>query len=272
MLAVAAAGCRSLILEDRGDCPCFLFFDIQNAREFKNTEEVYAAAFQVPETGLYVKPTTNVYDIVSQEFYFKLKKRGNWGGYAVCGHYGANLQDETDWVVPEGSEFVPLYRFDWQTEGFEESKVLPVEFIKEYSRVLIRFKHFDQFSTVEGQFPFEVMIRSNTCGINALTGLPVRGAYLFKPEEEMGGEFRFILPRQADNALTMELWVKEGIGYWQEGLADTFNLWRMFNEAGSIDWTEKNLPDIELEIDYVERTYTVNVVEWTYAEEFSYEF
>ena len=48
----------------------------------------------------------------------------------------------------------------------------------------------------------------------------------------------------------------------QEGHIDTFDLWKLLLEKGGITWQEKNLPDVEIVLDYRDFDIKVNVQPW----------
>lgn len=268
---IMTTGCRQLIFEDRSNCPSFLFFDITNDSQFETSDRVYATVYRQPEDIRAGEATTSVGDIEDRSFWFEVKKAEAWSGYGLLGMDKSHLVNESEWVVDEGEQGDPLFRFEYNVPGFEESSVVPVEMVKDHARVTIKFLRFDQFEGSGGQFPFEVVIKGNTCGIDAKTGLPVRGPFLYRPAEDFGGTFNFILPRQADNALEMELWGKPGI-YEREGLVDTFSLSALFQQLGNVNWEAKNLPDIYLEIDYVESIYHISVMGWEEVTDLGFEF
>ena len=136
-----------------------------------------------------------------------------------------------------------------------------MEFTKEHSRVTVSFLGAETFEYSEGHFPFDITVRGGTSGIDALTGVPVRGPFEVRPEETTVGRFEFILPRQADHDLVLEMYAREGL-YEYEGFQTTYNLWEILRDKGGITWTEKNLPDISIEIDFEETTVNVGVYPW----------
>ena len=255
------ASCRQLILEDRSECPSFLFFDITNADLFETSDRVFATVYRQPDGVFAGAETTSVGAIEDKTFWFELKKAESWSGYGFIGINKSHEINDADWVLDEGENGDKLFRYNYTVAGFIENCVVPVEMCKDHANVKLKFLRFDQFEASGGQFPFEVIIRGNTCGINGKTGLPIRGPYMYKPEEEFGGTFSFVLPRQADHMLTLELWAKPGL-YYKEGHVDTFSLSAMLQQLGNVDWEAKNLPDIYLEVDYVESTYRIEVMDW----------
>lgn len=267
---MTGAGCRALVYEDRSECPSFLLFDVVNADQFLPSDRVHVTVYRQPENELADARTPLLRELEERTFRFELKKAEAWSGYGLLGVDRSRLTGDSKWMLEEGQQGDPLFRFHYHVPGFEETETIPVEFVKDHSRVTLKFLRFDQFEGSGGQFPFEIVIKGNTCGIDARTGLPIRGAFLHKPAETFGGTFSFILPRQGDHALTMELWAKPGL-YTREGLIDSFNLSALFQQLGDIDWEAKNLPDIYLEINYIESVYHVFVQEWEDVNELNYE-
>ena len=250
-----------MVLEDRRECPSFLFFDVVNPSAVESSDRVLVTVYRQPENVCVGRETPLVSDLEDKSFWFTVKKVDFWSGYGLTGIRNSHLQGETEWVVDEGCQGDPLFRFNYRVPGFDERFTAPVEFVKEHANVTIKFVHSDQYESSGGIFPFRLVIRGNTCGINCTTGVPVRGSFLFEPEETFSGTFHFILPRQADPSLTMELWAKPG-QYSREGLIDKFNLAALFVQLGSVNWEEKNLPDLYLEIDYAESEYRIDVKNW----------
>jgi len=254
--------CHNLVLENRINCPSMLLFDIENADAFDGVNHVHIAAYSQTEELFLTADTTMVDNIQDQSFYLKVKKLDAVKGYGVMGFEGARKQGEFQWVVEEGTNFVPLFRFAYdKIPTKEESVLIPVEFVKDYCRVSIHFTNFDQFESAGGRFPFRLSISGHTIGIDAVTGIPVKGVFRYEPEEEASGTYRFIVPRQADHSLKMELYGIPELGQ-EEGLADSYNLWNIFREQKDFSWEAKNLADVNLEFDYTEAKFRISVAEW----------
>ena len=267
---IMLTGCHRIIFENRDDCPRFLFFDIDKAEEFDSSDKVFLTVYRQPEDVRIADATASVKDIEDRNFWFELKRAEAWNGYGLLGVDKSHLINDSEWIIDEGEQGDPLFRFEYFAAGFEENYTAPVEFVKDHANVTIKFLRFDQFESSDGQFPFHIVIKGNTCGIDGRTGLPVRGPFKYEPAEEYGGTFNFILPRQADNTLEMELWAKPGI-YEREGLVDSFSLSALFQQLGNVNWEAKNLPDIYLEIDYIESVYNITVMDWEKQEELSFD-
>jgi len=254
--------CHNLVLENRENCPSLLLFDIENAEAFDGVNRVHIAAFSEPESLFLEADTTMVTDIQDQSFYMKVKKSESVMGYGVMGYEGARQEGDFCWVVDRGEDYVPLFRFAYEkVPAREESVLIPVEFVKDFTRVTLRFVNFDVFENAYGRLPFHLCVSGNTVGINATTGIPVKGDFRYELQEEAQGVFHFIVPRQADRSLTLELFGIPELGQ-EEGLVDSFNLWTLFRQQEDFSWEAKNLPDVYLEFDYTQVQLRITVSTW----------
>lgn len=263
--------CQSLVLENRIECPSLLLFDIENADSFDGVNPVHMVAYSQTEKSFLSAETTVVNDIQDQSFYLQVKKLDKITGYGIMGFEGATKEEGFRWVVDEGSNYIPLFRFAYEkVPSKEESILMPVEFVKDFCRVTIHFTYPDRNGTSGGPVPFRLSIIGNTVGIDASTGIPVKGKFRYEPREEEGGIFRLIVPRQADDSLTLQLYGIPELGE-EEGLAGSFNLWGLFREQPGFSWEAKNLADVSLEFDYTEAKFTISVAEWEKGDNLVYE-
>ena len=265
-----ASSCERLVLEDRSECPAFLFFEITNPDPFDVSDRVHVAAFVYPEGTLLNKDTSTVRQIQSGEFYLEVKRSHSLYGYGVAGFDGCRLVGETDWVVDEGSDYGPLWRFDYRSDAFGERFHIPVEMVKDHSRIEIFFENFDMIPGTGGNFPYDVKVRSNTCGINALTGDPVKGPFRYEPREMPGGTFRFTVPRQYDRTLVIQVYNKEEY-FGNRDLVAEFNVWNWANDMDEFSWRDKNLSDIRIVVELATGNYIISVQPW-YGNDGGYEY
>lgn len=275
ILTLAAASlcllsCRSLVLEDRSKCPSYLFFDITNGDRFNPYDPVYTTVSRHPAGGLLGSGTASLRDIRDRVFYYEIRQTEAVRGYGVLGADRCLMQKGSEWVVPIGQQFDPLFRFSYLAAVGSESFTVPVEMVKEYARVTVQFVGMETFSAAAGRFPFEVAVTGGTCGIDALTGLPVRGPFEYRPPEMTIGRFEFRLPRQGDHDLFLELYGKEGL-YERVGHVSTFDLYTILERDGGVSWEDRNLPDAYVEINFQEASVSVSVSPWV-TEDLEYEF
>ena len=74
--------CRSLVVEERRDCPSFLFFDIANHGRLDSYHRVRIADFTYPESNFLVADTTVIGRIQDKSFYMKVPKSDAVQGFA----------------------------------------------------------------------------------------------------------------------------------------------------------------------------------------------
>ena len=270
-VALALVSCRHSVLEDRTACPSLLYFDIFNAGAFGTVDRVHVNACRYPDRLILGSDTTTIRALEGRSFSLGIREADAVSGAGVLGFRRCRLEDGVRWTIPPGSGFDPLFRFSFLSIVEPEEFTVPVEFVKEHSCVTLQFLNAGDWSP-EGQaaFPFDIVIRANTCGIDALTGVPVTGAFACTAEETEAGVFRLILPRQADDQLLLELYGKPGL-YPVEGLAHSYNLGGIMREMGGITWQEKNLPDILIGINFKTTDFRVEVIPWE-QENIDYEY
>lgn len=267
---LSLVSCRNLVLEDRILCPRFMFFDLLNSESFESFERVCVSVYSYPEGLLLDKDTTTVRAIDNLEFYMAIRGEEAVSGHGLVGVGDNHLDGNSSWIIPEGSQADPIFRFTYLSATEPESFLVPVELVKDHSRIGLQFVGMESFVSADGEFPFLVRITGNTCGMDILTGNLVRGPFSFLPEELSIGRFECTLPRQADHALRLELYGKPELGE-MEGLLGVFDLWAILYEQGGITWLEKNLPDADITIDYKEMSVRVSVSAWG-QEQLDYNF
>ncbi len=254
------ASCRAVVLEDRTMCPSFLFFDVADASRFQRYSGVFTTVYAHPEGRLMDEAGTSLGYIDDRLFFFTVRGTAAVKGYGLMGQEGL-VRDGSVWTVPIGRDYAPIFRFGYMAEVQEETFTVPVEFTKEYSHVSVQYIGADTFDHAGGRFPFYITVRGNTCGIDALTGNPVTGPFQTMPKESGIGHFEFTLPRQADHSLVLEMYALEGL-YEYRDFQTSYNLYELLRDKGGITWTEKNLPDLYIEIDFEETTVNVGVYPW----------
>lgn len=267
---VCLLSCRSLVLEDRTDCPSYLFFDVTNAALFNPYDRVYTTVWRHPAGDLFGSDTPSLRDIQDRVFYYEVRKTEAVKGYGVLGMERCVMQKGSEWVVPIGEQFDSLFRFSYVAAVEPESFTVPVEMVKEYACVTLQFVGIETFSGAGGRFPFDVKVIGGTCGVDAFTGVPVRGPFEYSPGETSIGRFEFLLPRQADHDLSLELYGREGI-FEQTGHIGSFDLYTLLEDLGGMNWLDRNLPDVYIEIDYQETIVNVEISPWI-TEDLDYEF
>lgn len=253
------SSCRQMVVEERMDCPRFLFFDIRNADSFNTYDPTFLTVSSHPESSLSDDAESTVHAVQDQDFFFTVQGTEAVKGYGLIGYEKLNRR-ASEWTAPLGQDYAPLFRFSYLEPTQEESFVVPAEFVKEYCHLTIQFTGTDTYASTDGVFPFDIVVKSQTCGIDAMSGIPVRGPFEVHPKEQTQGFFEMTLPRLADQQLNLELYGREGVSS-HPGHNNTLNLYAILADEG-ITWKEKNLPDIDIRINYQELTIGVKVYPW----------
>lgn len=107
-------------------------------------------------------------------------------------------------------------------------------------------------------WPFLLRIRSGSIGICLKDLSPVRGTFTRVIHPLVGEHFRLCLPRQCDNALTLEF--LEGSDS-SESISDVIPLGEIIAQAG-YDWTAEDLDDIHVSIDFSDVSVSAHVLPW----------
>ena len=156
--------------------------------------------------------------------------------------------------IPEGSDCPPIYMCS--------SLVLTSghEFVRKYVRMMKN--HCVMTIYLEGDktdFPFDIVVKGNVCGYDSV-GLPMTGKFSCMPVTQSDDKFVVILPRQVDASLVME--VNDGT----ETLKN-FALGEYVKACG-YDWSEDDLKDISVRIDYARTKVVIAVKGWSEVCEF----
>lgn len=260
-LLLGASSCRGLIVEDRLECPSFLFFEVANPDRFEPYQTVYTTVCSHPAGNLISSGSPSLGSIQDKAFYVEVRSTEAVKGYGMLGG-GKGIEYRGDeWLIPIGCQSDSLYRFSYVANVRPDTFTIPVEFVKEHAKITVQFVGMEPYTSTGGLFPFDILVRANTCGIDALTGLPVKGAFEYRPPETTIGRFEFILPRLADNHLILEVYGREHIYKWP-GFINSYDLYQMLLTQGGVTWREKSLPDIYVEIDFQETDVLVKVDPW----------
>ncbi len=261
LMAIPLIGCRKVIFEDRIECPSWIYFDVRNAEYFASYEPVTIIVDRQPSGGRLSIESPTLQAIQDRSYFVEVKGTPAVKGYGVLGDTGVSLNQGDEWRIPIGCQSDTLYRFAYAATVEPESFTIPVKMIKEHTKVTVEFVGLETFTMAGGKCPFDIVIKGNTCGIDASTGIPVRGPFEYKPKETTIGLFQFVLPRQADEYLSLEVYGREHL-YEKAGFLESYNLNKLLYDLGGVTWREVNLPDVHITVDYKQSVFNVTVDLW----------
>ncbi|MBP5332761.1 MAG: hypothetical protein J6Y66_01145 [Bacteroidales bacterium] len=263
VLLAAATSC-SLVLEDRRDCPAFVFFSREDGEEPGDRDRVLVKVMDGDTMEELSADDPLLEKLCSDSYSIAIPKREEILSCGVTGMRVGTLEGNI-LDIPAGNQGDPIYRFckSGPLEG-EEFRV-PVRFTKEFSRIEVQFRSDD------GQFPYNVVVTGNTRGIDITSGMPVQGPFRYTPPQAEKGVFRFRVPRQGDYTLSLELWsapdAKSGR---EEEKVDDLILWNALQNIRGFSWAMESLPDLTVVIDYVKSSVSVLVNDWDVSYSLSY--
>ena len=152
-------------------------------------------------------------------------------------------------LIPEGSQMSCLYACASVIDTDSETSVYKVNFKKNHVKVNLSFRNSDT-----GLCPYNIQVRGTVAGIEMKTLSPVRGSFVCTPETNDGKGYEFVIPRQMDESLSVDL-MRGNEKY------DTIALGRIIASTG-YDWTADELADIDLVIDLPRGEISITVSGW----------
>ena len=239
MLAAIAAVPACSIKEDRSSCPCMLTVDFP------------AAAAKVM-MNCWSQGHRIIDDVLEPDGEKCIRKyhvpKGSCTVSAIKGYEGLEVSGEV-LLIPEGKQMACLYACasDVATDG--ETAEYSVDFKKNYVKVSLCFSDSET-----GLCPYDLIVRSNVAGLEMRLLAPVIGTFTCTPEIVDGKGYQFIIPRQLDETLSIDLMRGTEI-------YDTITLGRIIASSG-YDWTAEALADIDFVIDLSKREISITVSGW----------
>lgn len=239
MLAAIAAVPACSIKEDRSSCPCMLTVDFPEA----------AAKVMMNCWNQERRIIDDVLELDGEKCIRKYHvPKGSCTVSAIEGYEGLEVSGEV-LLIPEGKQMSCLYACasDVATDG--ETAEYKVDFKKNYVKVNLCFS-----GSETGLCPYDLLVRSNVAGLEMRTLAPVIGTFTCTPEISEAKGYQFIIPRQLDETLLIDL--MQGAEIY-----DTIILGRIIASTG-YDWTAEELADIDLVIDLSKREISITVSGW----------
>ena len=253
-IAGLSAGCS--IKEDRDICPCTLVLDFNSVPDAViGTSEVYVSngngiLYSDPDagerlTGEKVQGNAGYsYTVRIPKTYIALTVASGTGNFYV---------PSAGVLIPLGEECPPVWMHYSEADATGERCDQTVMLHKDYCEISIRML------ASSGDYPFGLTVKGGICGINPDRSV-MEGdfSYSFKPGQDGIGTVR--VPRQTNNGLVLQIRDDEEV-------LREFALGEYIAESG-YDWSEENLDDIEVAIDYANSYVTIDIEGWSGSFEF----
>ncbi len=159
------------------------------------------------------------------------------------------VASEGGFTVPEGQQMDDLYAQLIRLDTDGESAYAGVELKKQFATVFLDFKEED-----EGRTGYDLLVTGTVSGADTRTLKPVDGLFSCVPEESPDRGYRFRVPRQKDESLTILLRL-------DGKTVETIPLGALIRKAG-FNWTAESLGDVSILADLPAHTFTITVMEW----------
>ena len=231
-------GCT--VKEDRVPCPCYL-----------NVSFTHREAISHPVTLIgwdaneVFRETINVAE--HDPYWVRAVQKGTLTLAACMGASTSRLLGHQV-TIPSGSQADSLYAYHMDVDCTGEMAYAEVTLRKQFATVRV-----DLLQTAAQMREFKFNVEGTSCGFDLLDYSAVEGAFRFSPVAT-GRTVDFRIPRQADDALTLEI-IHQG-----ERLG-LFPLGKYILRTG-YDWNAEELQDIFITIDLVLGQVIVRVADW----------
>lgn len=229
------------IKEDRSKCPCWVQIDMSKA----NCDGLTLTGW-ADNNRLYLdeieKPHFN-------DFYEVTVPRG-WTYFSAVANYNGNIADNSI-SIQKGHQADSLYAHASLLNTNCELAVDKVELHKQFATVHLVMELPEGFT----EYPYRVVIRSNTSGWNLQDMSGKTGEFSYEAERIGANEYEFRVPRQNDKSMMIDL-------YDEDELVDDVKLGELICQSG-FDWSDVNLADISLDIRFKESVVLVHISGWS---------
>lgn len=239
-LLMTVASCS--VKEDRTDCPCRLSLEM-NAVDTSVVQ--YAELVVTNSDGFFLRDTLEVEDF--QNGYVAQVPRGEIGVGVYCGASGS-VDDAGRLEINYGEECPHVYMHSSFIVADGETTVEEVRMRKNHCIMTIRVQ-------AEKDFPFRLEAKGMIDGYES-GGKPSVGAFMYAMYVDEQGCCQFVLPRQTDNSLVLEV-------HGEKDILRTFALGE-YVAASGYDWLDDDLKDITISLDYALTQVAVSVEDWTH--------
>lgn len=237
------SGCS--VKENRNECPCLLTLDFSQT----DTSAIPSALICLDDGVI-----SNEYTLLAAEFMPEADFRVSKGIMDVIIHSGldkdADLQEGIR--IPYGEDSPCLYSYSSKVDATGETARENVRFRKNHCRLTLNFKNASQNS-------FALCLKGNVAGYDQ-SGMPVDGDFSYEMPVDEDGGYCAVLPRQKDASLMLE--IDDGTEVLKRFALGEYLV------GGGYDWTEDDLEDVKVVIDWSMTAVTLIVQGWDWVREY----
>ena len=246
ILAFSSCG----IFEDREGCPCWLTFFFDNETELSDDVSVYA----VNSSG--GKGFDAAIDIEGIEEGSELEVMRDTYRCSLFSGIRECIKEGMIMLIPENCQADRLFLYTCDVDCNGEFAEERVEMKKEWTTVKISFENDSKVEESVVTEGISIVISSDVCGVDLLSGEPVIGSYRFIPIlEDNSFSFRLLRHSYGTDRLVADI-------YYDSQLIDSFHLGNALDQI-NYDWNEPHLSDVFMSFDLEKSEAFIKVVPWT---------
>ena len=237
-LACALVLSSCSVKSDRTECPALLFLSVLGGEDEKVFVNIAGEDY---ESLMHIEKSKGV-AVAGVD----LKK----GRFRISAHSGGFVKSPG--IIDLGEEMPQLYAYAESVECTSDVTEVLARLDKQFCRLKIKVIGLE----------CDAQLRGNVCGMDLWDLSPISGLFYVRKEALMSGQdarlFEFVVPRQKDSSLMLEL-IQDG------RLLCSFELGKDLVAAG-MDWNKPSLEDMEVCIQYCESGFMVTVKNWVQVE------
>ena len=238
-LLLCVLSCVCCIKEEREECPCRLIVDLAEV----DSADVASVGVLLASRSDFSYMGERTADSYGKDEVILVPRDELF--LNVC-HGDEDMMGTDGLKIPEGEACPPVYLYSALIDASES------EFVRH--QVRMHKCHCVMSIYVEGEgFPFEMTVKGGVCGYDA-AGYPRSGDFFCTPDEMGESSYSVILPRQTDASLLLQ--INDGTG-----VVKTFALGEYIKACG-YDWTDYDLKDLTVGIDYARTQIVIAVQGW----------
>lgn len=241
VLVILCVLCMACVKENRRGCPCVLKLDFSEL-DAEKTDSAFVEV--VSAHGLEFSGVVYASEF-NTEYIVKVPRRNLW----VNAFYGIDrkrISEDGSLIIRRGDPSPKLYMYSKFVNADCELVKEKLNLLKNYAMVGIQVVDVSAF-------PFHFLVKGTIDGYSA-DGNPNNGDFVCKLMPDSNGYAEVAVPRQLDGSLVLEVADKTEI-------VKSFALGEYIIASG-FDWTEPELKDISIAIDYARSKISISVASW----------
>ncbi|MCQ2141308.1 MAG: hypothetical protein MJY83_03055 [Bacteroidales bacterium] len=267
------------VKENRWICPCHLILKAQNPADLSREGSIVLTVFEGGEKEL---SQAFSWRSIRDEDYTATVSKGE-KNMSIIMNKERSFIVGTELRIKEGEEADSLWASSVRASCTEDVCTIPVEPRKQHACV-----HLVMTGYKASDYPFDLRVCGNTCGLDLLSLKPIEGSFWFdasishKRAEEFKPEVRrqmaksgfdsiwdsaevkytFMLPRQTyDDGAGLYLNLYDKSTATSNYKPINISLGNIISKAG-YDWSDADLKDIFISLDFISSEGQVRVMDW----------